>query len=361
MPVYLALTLVLFLKELKKDLKGLGLLILGFMIPILIFLPWLRAHPDTLLNQVSYIGGLDKTVEVERGLLGVFNIKRLGGFASNYLTYFSPKILFVTGDRSMVHSTGKVGAFLFPVVFLLVFGALDILRSKDKFAKLLLFGFLTYPIAPALVNDPERISRGFVVIPFAILLSIYGIRFLFSQKDRIFHYLVVLAIGFSVFQFLGFLVDYHGPYRERSYPWFNNDIGGALESALKSTQIREVDNVYLDEYIPFVDLYFEFYQRKLGIDAREKWAFYPPSQKGLSLRRDFAPDEASGKDTTRAIEWELYDFREGEFSRFSAGSLVVVRRDHIGAPLDNTGAFEKIETIRELDGSETFYVYYRDK
>lgn len=329
MPVYLVLTCLAFIPELKKRFKELGLFILGFAIPIVIFLPWLRAHPDTLLNQVNYIGSLDRTVEVQKGLLGVFNFKRLGDFTSNYLTYFSPKILFISGDRSLIHSTGKVGAFLFPVVFLLVFGILEALRSKDKFSKLLLLGFLTYPIGPALVNDPERISRGFVVIPFAILLSIYGIKFLISQRDKIFRYLVVFLVTISVFQFFGFLVDYLGPYRERSYSWFNNDIGGALESSLKSTEIREVDKIYLDEYIPFVDLYFEFYQTKLGISAKDKW--------------------------------EFYNFKEQDFSRFPKGSLVVLRRDHIDTPIDKVGQFEKIETIRELDGNETFYIYYRDK
>lgn len=329
MPIYLILTCLTFLPDLKKNIKAMGLFALGFAIPIIIFLPWLRIHPDTLLNQVSYIGSLDKTVDVQRGLLGVFNFRRLGDFASNYLTYFSPKILFISGDRSLIHSTGKVGAFLFPIVFLLVFGALDVLRSKDKFSKLILLGFLTYPMGPSLVNDPERISRGFVVIPFAILLSIYGIKFLVSQRDKIFRYLVALLVTVSVFQFFGFLVDYFGAYRERSYSWFNSDIGGALESSLKSTQLRDVNRIYLDENIPFVDLYFKFYQTKLGINAINKW--------------------------------EFYNFKEQNFSRFTKGSLVVIRSDHIEKPIERIGQFEKVETIREPDGSESFYLYFRDK
>ena len=329
MPVYLVLSCLIFLPEFKKNFKAIGLFIFGFLVPIIIFLPWLKIHPDTLLNQVSYIGSLDSTVEVQKGLLGVFNFRRLGDFASNYFTYFSPKILFISGDRSLIHSTRKVGAFLFPVVFLLVFGILETLRNKDKFLKLLLVGFLTYPIGPALVNDPERISRGFVVIPFVILLSIYGIKFLISQRDKVFRYLVSFVVMVSVFQFFGFTLDYFGAYRERSYAWFNNDIGGVLESSLKSTEIRGVNKIFLDEHIPFVNLYFEFYQRKLGIDAKDKWGFY--------------------------------NFNEQDFSRFPKGSLVVVRRDHIDKPLDKIDQFEKIETIRELDGNETFYIYYRDR
>ncbi len=60
-------------------------------------------------------------------------------------------------------------------------------------------------------------------------------------------------------------------------------------------------------------------------------------------------------------KWGFYNFNDQDFSRFPKGSLVVVRRDHIGVPLDKIDQFEKIETIRELDGNETFYIYYRDR
>ncbi len=300
MPLYLIASLVYFVlsKQKKRVLK----LILGFAIPVILFLPWLKNHPDTLTNQISYASSIDKN-------LG-------SNFIKNYFSYFDPKVLFIEGDRTLIHSTGKVGVFLFPVVFLLVFGILYCFRQKDYFSKLIIAGFLTYPVAPALINDPGRISRALVVIPFVILLSVYGIKFLLEQKDKVFKYLLILISVLSIFQFGVFLSDYFENYRARSYGVFNSNIGGALESALKSTRIREVETIYLDKYIPYVDFYYRFYQMKLGITFG--------NIKG-------------------------YDFRKDSFAALPARSLVVSGRKIAGN--------DPIEIIREPDGSESYFVY----
>lgn len=305
------------------------LVTMGFMLPIVVFIPWLIKYPDTLLNQVSYIGSIDKSVQVGSGLQGVFNLERLQSFVTNYFTYLSPKILFVEGDRSLIHSTGKVGAFVFPVAMLLVFGILKVLKDKENwFGKLLLFGFLTYPVAPSIVNDPQRISRGLVVIPFIVLLGVYGFNFLYNQKDRIFRWLLAGILALNAVLFVSFLADYFGNYRVRSWWWFNGNIGGMYESIIKSTKIRDVNFIYLDQNIYFARDYFEWYKVKLGAQ-------------GLSEI--------------------LFDPRVQDFTDFPRGSIVALRVADV--PRDKSqriGDFEKIEILRESDGTESFLIYYRD-
>ena len=177
MPAYFLLTCFIFFPELKKDLKSLGLLILGFIIPILFFIPWLRAHPDTIQNQVKYISAVDNSF-ANRDF-----VTRILEFGGNFISYFDPRALFVEGDKTLIHSTGKIGVFLFPVVFPLVFGIFYLLKEKNRFSKLILFSLLLFPIAPSLVNDTQRISRALVVIPFGVIVSVYGLRFLLNQKD----------------------------------------------------------------------------------------------------------------------------------------------------------------------------------
>ncbi len=329
MPIYFLVTLIIFWQELRKDFKSLSLFFLGFLIPIILFLPWLNAYPDTLLNQVSYIGSIDSSVDAQKGLWGVFSLGRTGEFLSNYVTYLTPGIPFFTGDRSLIHSTATVGAFLFPVVFLLIFGILKTFLSKDKFAKLILFGFLAYPIAPAIVNDPQRISRGLVVIPFLLLLSIYGLKYLMAIRKRVFKILIILVFGLSFIQFAFFLRDYFGIYRQKSYGWFNNDIGGALESATRSTRIRNVKNVYIDKNIYFIERYVKFYSLKLSSDLESRAIYFDPA----------------------AID----------FSSFPIYSLVVLKAENASGRAGKVGGFEKIETIREPNGYETFYIFYRDE
>ena len=331
MPIYFITTIILLSPKTKRDFKSLVVLLLGFLIPIAAFIPWLTKYPGTLLSQVSYIGSMDKAVDVGRGIWGVFSFSRLGSFISSYFSYFHPRILFTVGDISPIHSTGQVGVFLFPVLFLLVFGILEVLSNKkDKFSRLILFGFLTYPIAPAIVSQPQRVSRGLVIIPFVILLSIYGISFLLKSREKSFKPFLVAIFILCSFQFAFFLNDYFGEYRERSYREFNNNIGGGLESVLRSTEIRNIDTIYFDRYIPFISYYSQFYQIKLDKDIKDKQVFF--------------------------------DYKTVDFSKFAPGSIVLIGYDH--APpgrQDHIGPFEKIEIIREPNGYETFYVYYRDR
>lgn len=329
MPMYYMASLLYCFMVKKAKFINLLLLTLGFVIPIIAFIPWLTAHPDTLLNQVSYVSSLDKSVKVGSGIWGVFNFDRLKDFISNYFTYFSAKILFVEGDRSLIHSTGRVGAFTFGVAFLLLFGIVETIRRRgDWFAKLILLGFLTYPIAPAIVNDSQRISRGLIVVPFIVLLSLYGINFMLSQKEKIFRYLTYGLLVFSILEFTLFLVDYFGDYRVRSMGWFNNNIGGLYESVIKSTQIRKVDRIYIDSNIYFAENYFDFNQIKYGKNLKDKTLFFNPKFE--------------------------------DFTKFPKGTIVAIQAGDLPTKPDKIGGFEKIETIRELNGYETFLVYHRD-
>jgi 4-amino-4-deoxy-L-arabinose transferase-like glycosyltransferase len=330
MPIYFLISLPVIWTEVKKDLKSYVVFICGFLIPIVIFIPWLLKYPDTIVSQVGYLSGIDRSIQSQKGIWGLINPSRAGQFITSYITYLEPKILFLTGDRSLIHSTGRSGAFLFPVVFLLAFGILNVVfKRKDIFSKLVLFGFLTYPIAPSIVNDPLRISRGLIVIPFVIVLSLYGVEYLFKFKEKTLKIFIWLILALSVFQFLFFLKDYFGVYRKESYGWFSNNIGGAMEAVIKSSQIRPVDKIYLDSQIWFVSRYFRFNELKFNVSLSDKVVYFD-----------------SGKEY---------------FSKFSAGSLVVISSNNIVGRENWIGKFEKVETIREPDGNESFYLYFRDK
>jgi len=287
-------------------------------------------YPDTITSQVSYLSGIDKSIQSQKGIWGLVNPSRIGQFISSYPTYLEPGILFFTGDRSLIHSTRTTGAFLFPIVFLLVFGILGIIfKKKDSLSWLILLGFLTYPIAPSIVNDPLRISRGLVVVPFVIILSIYGIEYLLSFREKSFKILIGAILVLLIFQFTFFLNDYFGIYRKESYTWFNNDIGGVLESAIKSTKIRPVQKIYLDKYIWFISRYWQFNELKFNVNLDDKVVYF--------------------------------DYMKEDFSSFPVGSLVVLSSNHITGRANWVGKFEKIEIIYEPDGNESFYLYFRDK
>ena len=328
MPLYLLATIFLFRKEL--GIKSSLFFIFGFVLPLLPLIPWLMKYPDTLLRKVGYAGAIDPSVDVRKGIWGVINPARLTSFLSSYLSYFSPKLLFISGDKSLIHSTQKHGAFLFPFVLLFVFGFLNLLlRKKDAFSKLLLFGFLTFPIAPALLNEPMRIVRGSSVVVFVILISFYGVSYLAETKEKLLRILLIGILAFSALEFAIFIKGYFTEYPKESYSWFNNDIGGTLESAIKSTDLRKVEDVYIDKNIYFIEKYVKFYSIKFSSDLEERAKYFDP--------------------------------RSQDFSSFPVYSLVVLKAENALGRADKAGSFEKIETIREPNGYETFCIFYRDE
>ena len=104
---------------------------------------------------------------------------------------------------------------------------------------------------------------------------------------------------------------------------FNGNITGALEAAIKGARLRNTDKIYIDNNISFSNLYFEF--------AKNKYNFQP------------------------ANDPVFFDSIKQDFSEFPQGSVVVM-----GAWNIQVVGFEKIETIREPNGNESFYVYYRE-
>ena len=146
---------------------------------------------------------------------------------------------------------------------------------------------------------------------------------MYESKEKLLKSILYTLLSFIFLSFIFFLNDYFGNYRVRSRAVFNNNVGGAFESVLKSTRIRPVERVYIDQNIFQVKHYFEFYKQKLGI----------------------YPDEVT-----------YFDSNGEDFSKFPKGSIVVSNKR-----FQSLGNFEIIETIRELDGVESYFVYWSDE
>jgi len=58
MPIFFVAGIIYLIREKKKIVT----FVVGFLLPILAFVPWLVKHPDTILNQVLYVGSIDKTI-----------------------------------------------------------------------------------------------------------------------------------------------------------------------------------------------------------------------------------------------------------------------------------------------------------
>jgi len=334
MPLYFTATIVVLAPHIKKRGRTYAALLLGFTLPLATLIPWLINHPETLLTQVSYLGETAISPTTKSVFLKIIQElqARSEQLLPAYLSYFEPNLLFTTGEKSLIHSTGKVGVFLLPILPLLALGLMQISRSrKDTILKLASFGFITYPLAGFII-ETHRISRALVVIPFVILLATYGAVFLLKSPRKISQIFLGFLIATSLLQFSFFLNDYFTEYRIRSQDSFGANIGGALESALLAVKTNQAQALYIDHRFssttgPAFNFYLDFYQLKTGVNAQ-------------SMQ-------------------QLFDTAGQDASKLSANSIVVTHADQFFEQSDNQQVFKKIDVLHGPDGKEKFYLYYR--
>lgn len=320
MPIYLLATIFVVWEEIKKKPILLAGVLLSFFLPLVPFIWWLQEYPDTLVDQVKYTRIYDTKLPPALGFLTLLSPQSLIHRADVFINFFNPSFLFLRGDESLIHSTQRTGVFLLPLAIFLPVGIVMAWKKYATLGKLLVFGFFTSPIAATVAGDHFRISRALFIIPFAILLATLGVKILLSKYPKITLVLLLLI----PLQFGAFWYNYMKGYRFRSYQWFNYNIGGALESAIKHGKGK--DRIYLDKRVDFIDRYWRFYTIKQNsVDLQEKIALFDP-----------------------------YYLEEQEFP---PNSLLVVQFNNVDGQKEKIGDFKKIDTIIEPDATSRFFIY----
>ncbi|MBI2196323.1 glycosyltransferase family 39 protein [Candidatus Daviesbacteria bacterium] len=324
MPIYLILTLIITFKLSKNKLTILIPLI-AFILPLLPLIPWLSQYPDTLTDQVRYVGLYDTKLDPISGIITLLKPEIISQRLAVYLKYFDPTFLFFKGDSSLIHSTGRVGVFLLSFAVLLPVGLYQAFKNRNWFNLLLIAGFFTAPIAAALVGNEYRASKELFILPFAALLATLAVKFLLNtgrQKWRI----LCLFLMISIFvQFTYFLYDYFNGYRARSYTWFDYDILGALQIVLDENSKKPADFFYFDSKIYY---YTDRYWRFLLIERN---------------REDLVA--------------KTFYFDPLYLQNFQHDSLSVYRFDHTVNQSLQSSSSRLIRNILEPDGFPSFYIY----
>lgn len=327
MPLYLMFTFIFLLPQLKKNKILILITLIGFILPLLPLIPWLSKYPDTFIDQVKYTYLYDTKLNPVQGLVSLLTPESLIIRFAIYLSYFDPEFLFLKGDAHLIHSTRQVGAFLMPFAILLITGIYNVFKYKrTKFNLLLITGFFTAPLAAAFVENPYRISKALFILPFATLLATYGVEYLFTRKIDILKYIGTLTLMALFIFFIYFLNDYFNDYPKRAYNWFNYNIPGALETAIKIDKEKRIQYFYLDNKVFFIDRYWKFYLIKHHREDVLTGTFY------------FDPDNLDPRS-------------------LPPNSMLIYRFDH----LRNTQGLDQItdfkSEIREPDGITSFYLY----
>ena len=321
MPLYLLLTgVLLFLGNRPPRFYAAALA--GFCLPLLLLLvPWLARHPTAMTDTMQRYDLYDaQKLNALQGIRAFLSYPNLDRITSIYWTYFSPSFLFLSGGSQTMFSTRTTGIFLLPVALFLLFGIYEIVtKRRNSIGLVILLGFVTGPAAAAILGGEGGASqRAVEMIPFGVILSIFGVQCLWSAQDasrlrimlllsgatisllgvlrslytvrgetRIIGFMIALMLGglalaaagymsrriglhqliavcllaFVPLQFGAFYAGYFTEYRFRSAPWFGGNLAGALEKMIQ---------LDAEEHPPAI--YFAALRSTSGLlDIRNRW------------------------------------------------------------------------------------------
>jgi 4-amino-4-deoxy-L-arabinose transferase-like glycosyltransferase len=271
MPIYAALTGLLLLKMKVYRVRAYVALGVAFAIAALPFVFFVMTHP----GYVSDVANMYKVYDAKRfnalqGAHEILNWTSLGSRADVYFSYFNPSMLFFSGAGSLLQSTRQAGFFLVSFLILLPAAMVYVLRRDvEWFAWLALVAFLASPLAAAIVDERGAVQRVMALAPLAAILVAYLVMRMSSDSRRWLRLGTWVLVALIPISFARFHSDYLGDYRQRSSGYFEQNVRGALQTAIDEARAMpgKADVCVSLGISPLVDWYWKFYVRKNGLDG----------------------------------------------------------------------------------------------
>lgn len=129
-----------------------------------------------------------------------------------YLSSFDPSYLFIRGDITQYHSTGRHGMLLLASLPLIITGIYAAAKSKNNFLKFVLVSLLAGPLLYGAVGSDHRFSRLLALIPLYSVLGGLGFDWLWQQKSRYQKTISLLILFLMLLNYVDFANYYWHDY-----------------------------------------------------------------------------------------------------------------------------------------------------
>ena len=318
MPGLLAVTLFVQARAGAGAMRRWAPLVAGFVIPLLPGLWWVPHHPQMISDTLA-------RYHVAGGQGWAFS-SVVGSF-----DYFDPRLLFLRGGASMTSSTHRSGVFPLAMIVLLPLGLFAIVRARPSIpAWVLVAGLLLAPLPAAIAGERLTIQRALLLLPFGVLLGVYGVRWLLARPSGAPTAIALVLLASVPAQTAYFLYDYAGHYQRRSAFYFDPvDVKDAARFVIDADRLAPVPAVYLSVQLD---------------DIVPRWRFH--------LTREGRQDLLS---RSRCLDCEPNDVATAQ-----PGSLAIVYADAPKvAPYITSGRWTVAAVIRDVDSREATSILRR--
>lgn len=189
-----------------------------------------------------------------------------------YISSFDPSFLFLKGDATPYHSTGKQGMFLLSTLPLFILGLIKIIKDKNPFFILVILTFFFIPILYGLPGQVYRASRLMSLIPFFVIIATLGFQVILETRKRVFTltaaFLVIMLITLN---FLDFSVDYWSDYPKRIVKDFEEPIHKVFESAHQLSDKDRLDVYIQEDLIDRNKFAYSFFENSYFPNSLKRW------------------------------------------------------------------------------------------
>jgi 4-amino-4-deoxy-L-arabinose transferase-like glycosyltransferase len=349
LPLLFLLLLVVYRKKIciKEHIKMLatsvivGLVIVIPLIPVLLNRSSLMRLRGTssFTDQTNLLSRDIKKLEMDRQLgdkLGELLDNRrivwIKTIASGYLSHFSLRWLFLTGDNPRHHAPDMGLLYVWELPFL-CYGLYVLLRSKKyrEGTQLLIGWLLIAPIAASPTTGLPHAIRTLVFLPVFQIITAFGIISFFGNVKRYIKWILVCAcLLFAMGNMLYYLNMYfiHMNYEFSEYWQYGNEEAVMVTEKLKSKYEKVVVSTQIEQSYMF----FLFYTK------------YDP------IKYLANGGTNSGSFEERKNVFDAYEFREIDWSKEKRDGSIL----YVGAPGDMPHG--NIANIKFLNGKEAIKI-----
>lgn len=215
-PIMLLVLLAFYTKDIILDKKNMitSAFIILFCIVILIFNPQLLGL--SRINQTA----LNEDEIIKTQVFKITSNKFLGRvnlYANQYLMHFSPKFLFISGDKNPKLSSQSTGEFYKIDAIFLILGLFYLLFRRSRKGIIILVWAFIAPVPSAFAAEGPHAARSLFMMGSWNMISAVGFYSFISILKKPVYKLTVIIISLLVicFMMINYLTYYFGEYATR--------------------------------------------------------------------------------------------------------------------------------------------------
>jgi len=240
----------------------------GFALPLAPAAAWLFAHPQMLIDTLSrYQTEGTAVIPIWSRILNIVVSNVWSDGPVRYVSYFDPRMLFVTGGPVLTTSLGRAGVFLLPVAVLLPLGFVTVVRRQALAGTgfVLIAGLLLAPVAAVVAGEASMIQRCMFLLPFAIFLAVTGLARLLDSRHKTGRAVAVALLVALPVQFAYVYRDFFIHYQRRSAFYYDAvAFREAAEYLIAATVNGDAPAILLFRNLDDIGSKWRFYTTKHG-------------------------------------------------------------------------------------------------